>query len=280
MSMSELHKPEWYGEYAVIKNKYNDYVQVEYKCNGTGSLYDYDLFPGIDLIFMDFNCSDIFHEPIPNKNIIEIRHYQKGRVEFELRNNKVFHMKEGEFCINALANIPAAYSFPFGYSVGLSCVIDKDSVDVQTQQFFSYYNIDVLNLGRELELEKNWFLCRTPQRLLHIFDELYAAKGIEGRDYFRIKLLELFYHIKQLRIEDQYEATYYAKEQIEIIKRIRQKNTYRRTLTKRANEQSHISGYFQTDLWRNPLCAYQKLQNESCSCLFAGNRSIYHANSW
>ena len=26
-------------------------------------------------------------------------------------------MKEGEFCINALANIPAAYSFPFGYSV-------------------------------------------------------------------------------------------------------------------------------------------------------------------
>ncbi len=157
MSMSELHKPEWYGEYAVIKNKYNDYVQVEYKCNGTGSLYDYDLFPGIDLIFMDFNCSDIFHEPIPNKNIIEIRHYQKGRVEFELRNNKVFHMKEGEFCINALANIPAAYSFPFGYSVGLSCVIDKDSVDAETQQIFSYYNIDVLNLGRELELEKSGF---------------------------------------------------------------------------------------------------------------------------
>lgn len=89
-------------------------------------------------------------------------------------------------------------------------MIDKDSVDVETQQIFSYYNIDVLNLGRELELEKKWFLCRTPQRLLHIFDELYAAKGVEGRDYFRIKLLELFYHIKQLRIEDQYEATYYA----------------------------------------------------------------------
>ena len=165
--MKELHGTEWYGEYATLTDEHNDYVQIEYKCNGTGRLYDYTLFPGIDLIFMDFNCSDTFHEPIPNKNIIEIRHYQKGRVEFELRNNKVFHMKEGEFCINALANIPAAYSFPFGYSVGLSCVIDKDSVDVETQQIFSYYNIDVLNLGRELELEKKWFLCRTPQRLLH-----------------------------------------------------------------------------------------------------------------
>ena len=210
--MKELRGTEWYGEYATLTDEHNDYIQIEYKCNGTGRLYDYALFPGIDLIFMDFNCPDTFHEPIPNKNIIEIRHYQKGRVEFELRNNKVFHMKEGEFCINALANVPAAYSFPFGNSVGLSCVIDKDSVDSETQQLFSYYNIDVLNLGRELELEKKWFLCRTPQRLLHIFDELYAAKGSEGRDYFRIKLLELFYHIKQLRIEDQYEAPYYSKE--------------------------------------------------------------------
>ena len=56
MSMSELHKPEWYGECAIISDKYNDYVQIKYKCNGTGTLYDYSLFPGINLILMDFNC--------------------------------------------------------------------------------------------------------------------------------------------------------------------------------------------------------------------------------
>ncbi len=93
---------------------------------------------------------------------------KKGRVEFELRNNKVFHMKEGEFCINALANIPAAYSFPFGYSVGLSCVIDKDSVDAETQQIFSYYNIDVLNLGRELELEKVVFMSNASASVTYL----------------------------------------------------------------------------------------------------------------
>lgn len=219
--MKTLHGSEWYGECATLMEEQEDFVQIDYACDGTGSLYDYALFPGIDLIFMDFNCTDTFREPIPDAHIVEIRHYRKGRVEFEMRNNKVFHMKEGEFCINALANIPAAYSFPFGYSVGLSCVIDKDAVDAETQRHFSYYNIDVLNLGQELEVEKKWFLCRTPQRLLHIFDELYAAKGVEGREYFRIKLLELFYHIQQLRIEDQYEARYYAKEQIDIIKRVR-----------------------------------------------------------
>ena len=103
-------KNSWYGENVASVKKRQEYNLINYQCNGTGILMAYALFPGIDLIFMDFNCSDTFHEPIPNKNIIEIRHYQKGRVEFELRNNKVFHMKEGEFCINALANIPAAYS--------------------------------------------------------------------------------------------------------------------------------------------------------------------------
>lgn len=147
----------WYGENVASVKKCPEYNLITYQCNGTGILMAYELFPGIDLVFIDFNCSDTFFEPIPNKNIIEIRHYQMGRVEFELKNNKVFHMKEGEFCINALANIPAAYSFPFGYSVGLSCVIDRDSVDAETQQIFSYYNIDVLNLGRELELEKSGF---------------------------------------------------------------------------------------------------------------------------
>lgn len=131
-------------------------------------------------------------------------------------------MKEGEFCINALANIPAAYSFPFGYSVGLSCVIDKESVDAETQQIFSYYNIDILNLGRELELEKKWFLCRTPQRLLHIFDELYAAKVLKGEIISVSNYWNSFTYQTNCWIEDQYEATYYAKEQIEIIKRIRQ----------------------------------------------------------
>ena len=27
MSMSELHKPEWYGECAIISDKYNDYAE-------------------------------------------------------------------------------------------------------------------------------------------------------------------------------------------------------------------------------------------------------------
>ena len=50
--MKELRGTEWYGEYATLTDEHNDYIQIEYKCNGTGRLYDYALFPGIDLILI------------------------------------------------------------------------------------------------------------------------------------------------------------------------------------------------------------------------------------
>ena len=34
--MKEPHGTEWYGEYAALTDEHNGYVQIEYKCNGTG----------------------------------------------------------------------------------------------------------------------------------------------------------------------------------------------------------------------------------------------------
>jgi len=156
-----------------------------------------------------------------NRDILDIRHYRQGRVEFEFQNQKVFHMRENEFCINALTNMPASYSFPLGKCSGVSFVIDRDSLGSATIQQLSLYGIDIKNLGRHLELDAHWYICKTPQNLLHIFDELYEAKGKESAAYFRIKILELLYHAQKLRSEDRYAAVYYSKEHIEIVKQAR-----------------------------------------------------------
>lgn len=156
-----------------------------------------------------------------NRDILDIRHYRQGRVEFEFQNQKVFHMRENEFCINTLANMPASYSFPFEKCSGVSLVIDRDSIDSSTIHQFSLYGIDIRNLGEHLELDIHWYICKTPENLHHIFDELYEAKGKESATYFRIKILELLYHVQKLRSEDRYAAVYYSKEHIEIVKRAR-----------------------------------------------------------
>ena len=68
-----------------------------------------------------------------------------------------------------------------------------------------------------------WYICKTPPAMTHIFDELYAAEGIKPVEYFRIKILELLYHAGQLRKEDQIAAAYYSKEHIDIVKRVRKR---------------------------------------------------------
>ena len=127
------YHPDWYDKNAKLISRKPGCSVISYQCNGTGILYDYSIFPGIDLIFMDFNCSDIFDEPNEMRNVLEIRHYQEGRVEFEFEGDKVFHLQQDEFCVNGMLNMPARYSFPFDYCSGLSLVLDKNSMTEVTR---------------------------------------------------------------------------------------------------------------------------------------------------
>ena len=215
------YHPDWYDKNAKLISRKPGCSVISYQCNGTGILYDYSIFPGIDLIFMDFNCSDIFDEPNEMRNVLEIRHYQEGRVEFEFECDKVFHLQQDEFCVNGMLNMPARYSFPFDYCSGLSLVLDKNSMTEVTRSQLALFQIDISVLEEDLDTAHQWYICKTPPSMCHVFEELYAAKEHETSQYFRIKVLELLYHATKLRKEDRVAATYYAREHIEIVKRVR-----------------------------------------------------------
>ena len=215
------YHPDWYDKNAKLISRKPGCSVISYQCNGTGILYDYSIFPGIDLIFMDFNCSDIFDEPNEMRNVLEIRHYQEGRVEFEFEGDKVFHLQQDEFCVNGMLNMPARSSFPFDYCSGLSLVLDKNSMTEVTRSQLALFQIDISVLEEDLDTAHQWYICKTPPSMCHVFEELYAAKEHETSQYFRIKVLELLYHATKLRKEDRVAATYYAREHIEIVKRVR-----------------------------------------------------------
>ena len=215
------YHPDWYDKNAKLISRKPGCSVISYQCNGTGILYDYSIFPGIDLIFMDFNCSDIFDEPNEMRNVLEIRHYQEGRVEFEFEGDKVFHLQQDEFCVNGMLNMPARYSFPFDYCSGLSLVLDKNSMTEVTRSQLALFQIDISVLEEDLDTAHQWYICKTPPSMCHVFEELYAAKEHETSQYFRIKVLELLDHATKLRKEDRVAATYYAREHIEIVKRVR-----------------------------------------------------------
>ena len=75
--------PDWYGDKSSLLEQHTGYSVISYQCSGKGILYDYSLFPGIDLIFMDFTYTDTFEEPCGVKNMLELRHYRESRIEFQ-----------------------------------------------------------------------------------------------------------------------------------------------------------------------------------------------------
>ncbi|WP_027400022.1 helix-turn-helix domain-containing protein [Anaerovorax odorimutans] len=214
---------DWYDKEAIIMKETPYYYIIKYSCNNSGTIMDYKVFPGINLVFMDFKSSKIFDEPIPNRDIIDIRHYREGRVEFEFENHKVFYMQEDEFCINSIANTPAKFSFPFKRCSGVSILIDEESINEDTCNMFSSFGINLKELVSKLKLECSWYICKTPKFLLHIFNEFYNYKGEKSINYFKIKIVELLYHLNNLNIEDYFSTTYYSKEHIKIVKRVHKK---------------------------------------------------------
>lgn len=154
--------------------------------------------------------------------MLELRHYREGRVEFEFDDQRVFHLQQNEFCINAVEHMPTRYSFPFAFCHGLSLIIDQDAMTRETVQLLSQFRVDLSAINLALDLERQWYICRTPPMVLPVLNDLYAAKGIEPVEYFRIKVLELLYHASQLRIEDRVAATYFSREHISIVKRVRE----------------------------------------------------------
>ena len=74
--------------------------------------------------------------------------------------------------------------------------------------------------GATLRIENNSNLRSTPPKLHHLFSELYEALNIEQLGYFKIKAIELLYHIDQLTKNHGCDFKYNDKHQIQATKEI------------------------------------------------------------
>ncbi len=69
------------------------------------------------------------------------------------------------------------------------CFLDFDAEETMSSQN---------KIGETLGIDKCWYLSITPSKLQHLFSEIYEAQGLEQIGYFKIKAIELLYHIDQL----------------------------------------------------------------------------------
>ena len=213
---------DWYGMQAKVLSQSDDCVVVDYGCNGRGIVKNYNLFEGIQLCFLDFETDGAMKAQKFNPDIIQITHCQTGRYECEFANHTVSYLPEGYFSVAATEHLPVSFSFPLGKYYGVSLVIDRQALWVGTRRMMQTIPIDLDKIGTTLGIETRWYVSETPPQLKHLFSELYTAAEMEPIGYFKIKAIELLYHMDQLTQVNGCDLKYFDKKQIQTTKAIRE----------------------------------------------------------
>ena len=135
----------------------------------------------------------------------------------------VYYEAQGRhyFSVATTAHLPTSFSFPLGKYYGVSLVIDRQALSDEIRRMMRTIPIDLDKIGTTLGLETQWYVSDTPPQLRHLFSELYTAIQTEPVGYFKIKAIELLYHMDQLTQISGCDSKYFDKKQIQATKAIR-----------------------------------------------------------
>lgn len=219
-NVSSTFNKDWYSDKAKIIKQDENFMIIDYGCQEKGIVTSYTLFDGIQLSFLDFDTDISMPSQKFNPNIISITHCRSGRYECEYANHTVSYLPEGYFSVTGTQHLPVSFSFPLKKYYGLSLVIDKQSLSEEIKKMMETIPLNLDKIGSTLGIENNGYLSSTPPKLHHLFSELYEALNIEQLGYFKIKAIELLYHIDQLTKNHGCDFKYYDKRQIQATKEI------------------------------------------------------------
>ena len=92
------------------KESFVTYVDFQVK-DGTADMWLYDIFPGVQLMVVDFSSESCFRSG-EKQNVIGINHCRKGRFECAFDSRNYLYLGEGDITLNSQMHPPIASSFP------------------------------------------------------------------------------------------------------------------------------------------------------------------------
>lgn len=187
--------------------------------NGEGIMTSYKVFPGIELLYNDFNMGSCFHNKRPCYDIMEINHCRQGRFECDFDNGSYVYLEEGDLAVNMLSNRTKNSCFPLEHYHGVSVIINLVEAAHSISYVLKDISIDLYELRDKLCSNNQCFIMRARDSVEHIFSELYTIPDKVKCGYFKLKVLELLLFLSVVDVADKREERpYFHKSQVEIVK--------------------------------------------------------------
>lgn len=210
------------GLSAVIPKDNDGYCTV-YKMNcedGLGLMTVYQVYPGIQVIYNDFESTSCYWDGNLDKNILEINHCREGREGSKLLSGSCLYLGEGDLSIHTMDNCSPEMSFPLKHYRGISVVINLKIVAENQPEILSESGIDILEFKEKFCPDGNCFVMRTKDEIEHIFSELYSVPDRLQKPYFKIKVQELLLFLCMVDVSKEKQREQYTSPQVEIVRNI------------------------------------------------------------
>lgn len=210
------------GLSAVIPKDNDGYCTV-YKmdcADGLGLMTVYQVYPGIQLIYNDFESASCVWNGEINKDILEINHCREGREGSRLLSGSCLYLGEGDMSIHTMDNCAPEMSFPLKHYRGISVVINLKIVAENPPDILSESGIDIMEFKEKFCAGGSCFIMRTKDEVEHIFSELYSVPDCLQKPYFKLKVQELLLFLCMVDVTTEKQREQYTSPQVEVIKEI------------------------------------------------------------
>ncbi|MDO5422889.1 MAG: AraC family transcriptional regulator [Eubacteriales bacterium] len=207
---------------AVISREQDGYCTVcKMDCaDGLGLLTVFQVYPGIQLIYNDFEATGCCWDRNLGKDILEINHCREGREGSRLPSGSCLYLGEGDLSIHTMDNCAAGMSFPLKHYRGISVVIDLESVSQNPPGILGECGIAVADFKEKFCKDGTCFVMRAKDEIEHIFSELYSVPDCIQKPYFMLKVQELLLFLHMVDVKKEKQREFYTSPQVETVRKI------------------------------------------------------------
>lgn len=193
---------------------------IDFKVDdGKAHMWQYDIFPGIQLLVSDFETSSCFRN-VNKQDVIAINHCHIGRFECMFDKQNIIYMGEGDIAISSMHYLPKQSSIPLNRFYGSSIIIFPKIA--KENPFLQELNICLDKFVDKYSLETQCHVFRRNEEIEHIYDEIYEQLRNPDLAFLKIKLAELLLRFQTKEIKFEENNTYLSKQITDKIKHVRE----------------------------------------------------------
>ena len=171
----------------------NDHCRVFQMMGGTGdgSMTQYDLYPGITLMYNDFHMEDYDSDLTITGDLLCIDYCRQGRMEYPAGPDAYSYVEAGDLKLDRRLEHRGHFVFPLSHYHGITVGLELPRAAQALAEWVRDFPVDLYRLRDKYCSGPHPKVLHGAPSLDHIFQELYAVPEQIKLPYVRIKTLEL-----------------------------------------------------------------------------------------